>query len=238
MADTPTDVELKPDLTDDVGLVSGAARGIGAEIAGELSDLGATVYAGARDPDDVTASDQHAVRLDVTEGDEIRAAIDRIEREQGALDVLVNNAGVFPRSGPLHEMDLADFDRTTAVNLRGPVAVTKHALPLLLDGPGGRVVTLSSGLGQFTEGQMEGGYPAYRLSKVGVGGLTAYLDGEYGDQGLIANAVSPGWVRTDMGGEEAPRTPSKGAETPVWLARFAPGSPAGHLWKDRERIPW
>ncbi|KOX97228.1 MULTISPECIES: SDR family NAD(P)-dependent oxidoreductase [Halorubrum] len=238
MADTPTDVDLKADLTDDVALVTGATRGIGAEIAAELADLGATVYAGARDPDDVTAADQRAVRLDVTDDDELSAAVDRIEREAGSLDVLVNNAGVFARSGPLHEMDVSDFDRTTAVNLRGPVVLTKHALPLLLEGTGGRVVSLSSELGQFTEGQMGGGYPAYRLSKVGVGGLTAYLDGEYGDRGLIANAVSPGWVRTDMGGDEAPRTPSKGAETPVWLARFAPGSPAGHLWKDRERVPW
>jgi NAD(P)-dependent dehydrogenase (short-subunit alcohol dehydrogenase family) len=238
MADAPTDVDIKPDLIDDAVLVTGATRGIGAEVAAALADLGATVYAGARDPDDVTAADQRAVRLDVTDDEEVRAAVDRIEREAGSLDVLVNNAGVFPRSGPLHEMDVADFDRTTAVNLRGPVVLTKHALPLLLDGTGGRVVNLSSGLGQFTEGQMGGGYPAYRLSKVGVGGLTAYLDGEYGDRGLIANAASPGWVRTDMGGDEAPRSPSKGAETPVWLARFAPGSPAGHLWKDRERISW
>ncbi|ELZ35230.1 3-oxoacyl-[acyl-carrier protein] reductase [Halorubrum distributum JCM 9100] len=237
-ADTPRDVDPKSDLTDDVALVTGATRGIGAEIAAELADLGATVYAGARDPDDVTATDQHAVRLDVTDDEEVRAAVDRIEREQGSLDVLVNNAGVFARSGPLHEMDTADFDRTMAVNLRGPVVLTKHALPLLLDGPGGRVVTLSSGLGRFTDGQMDGDYPAYRLSKVGVGGLTAYLHGEYGDRGLIANAVSPGWVRTDMGGDGAPRPPSKGAETPVWLARFAPGSPAGHLWKDRERVSW
>ena len=238
MADTPTGVDLKPDLTDDVALVTGATRGIGAEIAAALVDLGATVYAGARDPDDVAASEQRAVRLDVTEDADIRAAIDRIERERGSLDILVNNAGVFPRSGPLHEMDTDDFDRTMAVNLRGPVVVTKHALPLLLDGAGSRVVTLSSGLGRFTEGRMEGRYPAYRLSKVGVGGLTAYLDGEYGDRGLMANAVSPGWVRTDMGGTEAPRSPSEGAETPVWLARFAPGSPAGRLWKDRELIPW
>ena len=238
MADAPTDVDIKPDLTDDAVLVTGATRGIGAEVAAALADLGATVYAGARDPDDVTAADQRAVRLDVTDDEEVRAAVDRIEREAGSLDVLVNNAGVFPRSGPLHEMDVADFDRTTAVNLRGPVVLTRHALPLLLDGTGGRVGNLSSGLGQFTEGQMGGGYPAYRLSKVGVGGLTAYLDGEYGDRGLIANAASPGWVRTDMGGDEAPRSPSKGAETPVWLARFAPGSPAGHLWKDRERISW
>ncbi|WP_299236368.1 SDR family NAD(P)-dependent oxidoreductase [Natronomonas sp.] len=238
MTETPTGVELKADLTDETALITGATRGIGAEIAAGLAELGATVYAGARDPADVDAPDQRAIRLDVTEDEEVRAAFERIERERGTLDVLVNNAGVFPRSGPLDGMDVADFDRTMAVNLRGPVVVSKHALPLLLDGAGGRVVTLSSGLGRFTEGRMEGEYPAYRLSKVGVGGLTAYLDGEYGDEGLIANAVSPGWVRTDMGGETAPRSPSEGAETPVWLARFAPGSPSGRLWKDREPIAW
>jgi NAD(P)-dependent dehydrogenase (short-subunit alcohol dehydrogenase family) len=135
-------------------------------------------------------------------------------------------------------MERADFDRTMAVNLRGPVVLTKQALPLLLDSPGSRVVSMSSGLGQFTEGQIDGQYPAYRLSKVGIGGLTAYLDGEYGDQGLIANAVLPGWVQTDMGGDRAPRSLSKGAETPIWLSQFARGSPAGKLWKDKKQIPW
>lgn len=238
MVNTASGVDLKSDLTEDVALVTGATRGIGSEIAAGLVETGATVYAGARDPDDITAPNQRAIRLDVTDDDEVRAAVDRIEAEQDSLDVLVNNAGVFSRSGPLHGMDIADFDRTMAVNLRGPTLLTKHALPLLLDENGSRVVTLSSGLGQFTEGQMGGKYPAYRLSKVGIGGLTAYLDAEYGSQGLIANAVSPGWVRTEMGGDTAPRPPSKGAETPVWLARFSPGSPAGRLWKDQEQIPW
>ncbi|TKX69230.1 SDR family NAD(P)-dependent oxidoreductase [Halorubrum sp. SP9] len=238
MADTPSNVDLKSDLTDDVALVTGANRGIGAKIATKLADLGAIVYAGARDPTDVTAPNQHAITLDVTAEEEIHSAVDTIEQEEGSLDILVNNAGIFPRSGPLHEMERADFDRTMAVNLRGPVLLTKQALPLLLDSPGSRVVSMSSGLGQFTEGQMDGQYPAYRLSKVGIGGLTAYLDGEYGDQGLIANAVSPGWVQTDMGGDRAPRSPSKGAETPVWLSQFARGSPAGKLWKDKEQIPW
>lgn len=236
------DTEGSPDVYDSldgqVALVTGATRGIGAEIAAELAALDATVYAGARDTDDVTADDQLPVELDVTEADAVAAAIDRIEAETGRLDVLVNNAGVFERTGSIEALSMDAFDRTMAVNLRGPVLVTKHALALLLDGEGARIVNVSSDLGQFTGGEMSGSYPAYRLSKVGLGGLTAYLHGEYGDEGVLANAASPGWVRTDMGGESANRSPAEGADTPVWLARFRPGSPAGRFWKDRAVVEW
>lgn len=237
--DTPkSNVRIYDSLDGQVALVTGATRGIGAAIADHLVELGATVYAGARDTDDVTATDQRPVRLDVTEESEIAAATDRIAEEAGRLDVLVNNAGVFPESGPLHEMSTEEFDKTIAVNLRGPVLVTKHSLPLLLDREGARVVNLSSNLGQFTRGQMGGSYPPYRTSKVGLGGLTAYLHGEYADEGLLANAASPGWVHTDMGGENAPRSPAEGADTSVWLSRFKTGSPAGRFWRDRAVIEW
>jgi NAD(P)-dependent dehydrogenase (short-subunit alcohol dehydrogenase family) len=231
------DVPLHETLDGQVALVTGATRGIGRRIADGLVAQGATVYAGARDPADVTASDRHAVELDVTEDAEIRAAIDRIEAEAGRLDVLVNNAGVMDSREPLHEMDTDVIDRTLSTNLRGPVVLTKAALPLLLERPGGRVVNVSSGLGAITETQ-SGDMPAYRISKTGLNGLTRYLAGEYADEGLLAQSVCPGYVQTDMTDGTAPRTPEQGAETPVWLARFRPGAPTGRFWRDRRPIDW
>jgi len=230
--------EVYDSLEGQVALVTGATRGIGAAIAADLAGRGAVVYAGARDTDDVTADDQRPIQLDVTADEEVAAAFDRIADETGRLDVLVNNAGIFPRCDTLEGMSMAEFDRTLAVNLRGPTVVTKHALPLLLEREGSRVVNVSSSLGQFTDGQMGGEYPPYRISKVGLGGLTAYLHAEYGSEGLVANAASPGWVRTDMGGPNAARSPEEGADTPAWLARFRAGSPGGRFWKDRDPLEW
>ncbi|ESS05819.1 MAG: dehydrogenase [uncultured archaeon A07HB70] len=232
-----TRVDLHDDLDGQTALVTGATRGIGRRIATELADLGATVYAGAREVADVDATDRQPIRLDVTDDDEVAAAAERVRDETGRLDVLVNNAGVFERAGPLHETSMETVDRTLGVNLRGPVLVTRHALPLLRETDRPRVVTLSSGLGRYTDGQMGGGYPPYRVSKAAVGGLTAYLDAEYGDEGLLASAASPGWVRTAMGGSEATRSVAEGADTPVWLARMRDG-PGGRLWKDRETVSW
>ena len=174
-------VDCYDSLDGQVALVTGATRGVGAAIASALADLGATVDAGARDTGDVTASKQRAFRLDVTAESEIGAALDRID-DDGRLDSLANNAGVFHRSGPLHEMSTDEFEHTVDVNLRGPALVATHALPLVLAQEGGRVVSLSSDLGQFSTGQMGGNYPPYRVSKAGLGGLTAYLHAEYGDE--------------------------------------------------------
>jgi hypothetical protein len=243
-------VNLHDDLSGQVLLVTGATRGIGAEVASQLHALGATVYAGARDPTSVAPGTDRLrpVELDVTDPGQIDAAVDLIDEETGRLDALVNNAGVYGPAGRLGEVDPETAVGTLRTNLEGPLRLTHAALPLLTraadSDDGGedddrrsapRVVNVSSGAGQFAGG-VSGTRLPYAVSKAGLNALTQGLAASYPD--LLANAVCPGWVRTDMGGSNAPRTVAEGADTVVWLVRFTRGSPAGLFWRDRSVIEW
>lgn len=230
-------VETYNSLGGQVALVTGATRGIGAAIAADLSDRGATVYAGARNLGDVTGTELLPLELDLVDEDAVVEAVNRIDDEKGRLDILVNNAGVMDSRSALAEMPTKVIEETLATNLRGPLLLTKYALPLLLWRDGSRVVNVSSALAALRSDAGRG-MPAYRISKSGLNALTAYLDAEYGDQGLIANAACPGWTRTDMGGPNAERSPEEGADTPAWLARFKPDGPRGQFWRDRQVIDW
>lgn len=231
------DVTLHESLDGQVALVTGANRGIGAEVARRLSGLGASVYAGSRSRENETPDGTERVLLDVTQEGDVEAVVDGIYEEVGRLDVLVNNAGIGGFGDDIVAEPTSRIDRTLVTNLRGPMLLCKHAVPLLIQREGGRVVNVSSGMGALGEG-MNGGSPSYRISKTGLNGLTAYLHGEYAERGLVSNSVCPGWVRTDMGGEGATRSVEEGAETPVWLARFTPGSPGGAFWRKKRRIDW
>lgn len=228
-------VDLHDSLSGQVALVTGANRGLGKEIARQLVTLGATVYAGARDPDDVDDQSVRPVRLDVTERDQIETAMERIGEEAGRLDVLVNNAGVFGPTGQLSDVDSDGLGEVLAVNLRAPIVVSKHALPLLTGRPGSRIVNVSSESGRFVRGVASDSLP-YSVSKAGLNAFTDALDQQYPE--LLVNAACPGPTRTDMVGPSAPRSVPEGAATPVWLTRFEPGCPSGRLWKDKRPIDW
>jgi NAD(P)-dependent dehydrogenase (short-subunit alcohol dehydrogenase family) len=220
-----------------VALVSGASRGIGAEIARELAaDHGFLVFAGARNPSDVEVAERiEPVRLDVTDQSTIDAAREAIESGPGHLDSLVNNAGIAGGSygDGFEDSDIDEMKRVLETNLYGAWRLTQAMLPLLRRSEHPRVVNVSSGAGQLAE--MNGGIHPYRLSKTGMNVLTRTLsdDGE-----VIVNSMCPGWVRTDMGGSGARRSVQEGADTAVWLATLPDDGPAGGFFRDRKPIPW
>jgi NAD(P)-dependent dehydrogenase (short-subunit alcohol dehydrogenase family) len=219
-----------------VSLVSGASRGIGAEIARELAaDHGFLVFAGARNTADVDRIDGiEPVELDVTDQESIDATRDRVEAEAGRLDALVNNAGVY--GDPIGAADY-DIDRAhdvLEVNTFGPWRLIEAFLPLMRDSSQPRIVNVSSGAGQLSD--MDGGRAAYRLSKAALNALTRTLASD--ERWLKVNTMCPGWVRTDMGGSGAPRSVEEGADTAVWLATLSDDGPTGGFFRNRKPIPW
>jgi NAD(P)-dependent dehydrogenase (short-subunit alcohol dehydrogenase family) len=219
-----------------VALVSGASRGIGAEIARELAaDHGFLVFAGARSPDDAERGKRiEPIRLDVTDQTTIDAARDRIESEVGRLDVLVNNAGIYGDPVGAADYDLERAHEVLEVNTFGPWRLIEAFLPLLRKSDAPRIVNVSSGAGQLSD--MNGGRAAYRLSKAALNALTRTLASE--ERWVKVNTMCPGWVRTDMGGSAAPRSVEHGADTAVWLATLPDGGPSGGFFRDRKPIPW
>jgi NAD(P)-dependent dehydrogenase (short-subunit alcohol dehydrogenase family) len=226
-----------------VALVSGGNRGIGRGIARGLAEQDYTVVVGSRDLAKGEAvagelgSGACAVQLDVTDEDSVRSAISFVEREFGRLDVLVNNAGI--ANGWSSTAADADFGRVRDVletNLFGSWRLTKAALPLMRRNGYGRIVNVSSGMGQLAE--MGGHSPGYRISKTGLNALTRMLTAELAGENILVNSVCPGWVRTDMGGKNARRSVEQGSDTPVWLATLPDNGPTGGFFRDRQPIPW
>jgi NAD(P)-dependent dehydrogenase (short-subunit alcohol dehydrogenase family) len=219
-----------------IALVSGASRGIGAEIARELAaDHGFLVYAGARNPADVDERDGVVpVEVDVTDGRTVDEARQRVESGSGRLDALVNNAGVYGDPTGAADYDLDRAHEVLEVNTLGPWRLIEAFLPLLRQSDAPRIVNVSSGAGQLSD--MDGGRAAYRISKAGLNALTRTLASD--ERWVKVNTMCPGWVRTDMGGPGAPRSVEEGADTAVWLATLPDDGPTGGFFRDRKPIPW
>jgi NAD(P)-dependent dehydrogenase (short-subunit alcohol dehydrogenase family) len=230
----------------DVGhtaLVTSANRGIGFEVCRQLGRRGCRIVLTGRDAGavDYAVARLRADEIDV-EGAELDVPRERAAealaarlRERGVhIDVLVNNAGIYPPGGAL-DTDPGTFRDVMETNFLGALWTCRAFVPAMLEAGSGRVVNVSSGSGSFGEGL--DGPAAYCVSKAALDALTVKLAAEArGD--VKVNAVCPGWVRTRMGGPGARRSVEKGAETIVWLATLPADGPNGGFFRDRKRIPW
>jgi NAD(P)-dependent dehydrogenase (short-subunit alcohol dehydrogenase family) len=237
-----------------VALVTGANRGIGYEIARLLAVRGIHVLAGARDPEKGRAAAQRLtadhlgvafIPIDVAAPASIKEAVGRIERQYGRLDILVNNAGVaLDKGGSVLDVAPETFEAAFMTNALGPLLLARACIPLMRRNNYGRIVNVSSSLGslaQMAEASPEEvsmKVPSYRLSKTALNAVTGLLAMELKGSPILVNSACPGWVRTDMGGDQAPLSPEQGADTPVWLATLPDEGPSGGFFRERKAIQW
>jgi NAD(P)-dependent dehydrogenase (short-subunit alcohol dehydrogenase family) len=226
-------------------LVTGANKGIGREVARQLGRRGFHVFVGARNRkagrkavDEIVKDDGKAsfLEIDVSDNDSVIAAEREFSKITDHLDVLVNNAGiVVDGDEAISEVGDDLLQKTLETNTLGPLRVTRAFVPLLRKSKAPRVINVSSGSGQLTGGA-DGWAPAYSVSKTALNGVTSQLAAALPK--FAVNSVCPGWVRTDMGGENASRSVEEGADTIVWLAAEAPQELTGKFLRDRKEIPW
>ena len=226
-----------------VALVSGGNRGIGLAVCEGFAKRGVHVYMGCRDPAEGAAAIARRrltgvtpITLDVSSEASMTAVIDVIAAACGYLDILVNNAGmsVGVRDKPSEET-MAQARETFDVNFFGPWRLSQHVLPLMRGRAQAHIINVSSGHGSSTK--IEGNNLAYRSSKSALNVLTQAMAIELADSDIRVNCMTPGWVRTKLGGVAAPRSPEEGAETILWLALDG-GGESGKFYKDRDIFPW
>jgi NAD(P)-dependent dehydrogenase (short-subunit alcohol dehydrogenase family) len=220
-------------------LVTGATRGLGRATAARLRALGYDVLLTGRDPDALTAAATEigcgAVELDVADPASIARLVDNLEAEGIELDVLVNNAGVCPPEGPLQIED-DELSAVLATNVMGPWLLMRAFVPWMVDRGYGRVVNVSSESGSFASGLSLG---SYGVTKAALNALTVSVAAEVpSGVDVLVNAVCPGWVATDMGGPQAPRSIDAGIAGIVWAATLPADGPQGGFFRDGLPIPW
>ena len=228
-----------------IAVVTGANRGIGFAIADQLAQAGMRVIATARDDEKGREASQKLagqgdIRFEVLAVDDeasVHAFAARVLGEYGRVDVLVNNAGVLAdRAFDTLSISPALMLEVFKINTLGPLMMTQALMPVMLERNYGRIVNVSSRAGQMKE--QTSNWPAYKTSKLALNALTLQLAFLAQGRDVLVNAMCPGWVRTDLGGTDAPSTPDEGADTAVWLAQLPTGGKSGGFFADRQEISW
>ena len=226
-----------------IALVTGANKGIGFAAAHGLAKAGFHVFVGARDTEKgeeaaqkirAEGYDAQFITIDVADEDSVVAAAREIAAEWEGIDVLVNNAAInLDKGRSILDEPLQDFEDTFRTNVWGVLLMTQAFWPLLQHGTSGRVINVSSGLGRLYDMKNEG--PAYSVSKTAVNALTRQFADV--DENISVNCINPGWVKTDMGGQDAQRTPDQGAAIILKLATME-NPPNGQFLQDDGEIGW
>ncbi|MCB1878286.1 MAG: SDR family oxidoreductase [Chromatiales bacterium] len=232
-----------------VAVVTGAYRGLGLETVRQLAAKGYRVVLTARRPTEGERAaavlrqeglDVQYHPLNVTDPRAVTGLRDFIRDTFGRLDVLVNNAGIFPDPGPgtggasIFDAALDTVRRGFETNTLAPLMLCQLLIPLMKGQ--GSVVNVSSGMGQLSD--MNGCCPGYRLSKTALNAVTRILADELQGTQVKVNSVCPGWVKTEMGGLEAPLEVQQGAAGIVWAATLEDDGPSGGFFRHAEPIPW
>jgi NAD(P)-dependent dehydrogenase (short-subunit alcohol dehydrogenase family) len=244
-----------------VALVTGANKGIGLQIAKDLAARGFTVVIGSRSIKNGEAAaksigaDARVIQLDVTNQASISAAAERIRKEFGRLDVLVNNAGISHAGKPgkpLAEIvksgrpSVASLDEVRAIfetNVFGVIAVTQAMLPLLREAPAARIVNVSSSTGSMTRNSDPANprramFGAYSWSKTALNAVTIAFASELESDSIKVNAACPGFTATDLNNFEGTRTVQQAAREPVRLALLDANGPTGTYSSEDGPLPW
>lgn len=228
-----------------IALVTGANRGLGRETVRQLAERGFSVYLTSRSAAGEAAAaelrqtglDVRFHQLDVANGQSIAELSEFLRDTYDQLDVLVNNAGIhYDTFQTTLTADFSIVEEAFQVNTLGPWRVTKALLPLLTAAPAARVVNVSSSSGSFTDSWP--GTPAYSMSKAALNMLTVKMAADLAGTKVKVNSVCPGWVRTAMGGDAAPRSVAEGAASILWAALLEADGPSGGFFRDGERVVW
>lgn len=231
--------------TNKIAMVTGANRGIGFAVAKGLLQKGVKVIVTSRKEEDgIEAQEKlsqygEAVyhQLDVVDKNSIENLYTFIKAKYDKLDILINNAGInYDTWHNVQNADLDEVQKTLETNTIAPWRMIQTFLPLLRRSEAASIVNVSSGAGSLAS--QTGGTPGYSLSKLALNGLTLQFAHQLKSEGILVNSVCPGWVRTDMGGRGATKSPKEGADTIIWAALLDDSNMTGRFFRDRKEISW